>query len=193
VKERFLEECAATGAPQSVAELNARATPWIESRIHDRLHRGMGEVPAQRFVIEGPMLGPLPRRRFDTAYIEARRVHVAIPQIEWRGVHYSVPPRCLGQRVEVRHEVDSSSIEIRWAGEVVAHHGVADPMTGEVWDAGHWQAAQQAALSRNRGRHLSVVIPDAPSQHVAMRLDIEGDVDVEVPDLARYETGGSES
>lgn len=193
VKERFLEECAALGAPQSVAELNARAAPWIESRIHGRVHRGIQALPAQRFVIEGPMLGPLPRRRFDTAYVEARRVHVAIPQIEWRGVRYSVPPRCLGQRVEVRHEVDSSSIEIRWAGEVVAHHGVADPMTSEVWDAGHWQAAQQAALSRNRGRHLSVVLPDAPSQHIAMRLDIEGDVDVAVPDLARYETGGSES
>ena len=81
-------------------------------------------------------------------------MHVAIPQIEWRGVHYSVPPRCLGQKVEVRHEVDSSTIEIRWAGEVVGRHTVADPMTGEVWDAGHWQAAQQAALGRSRGRHL---------------------------------------
>ena len=54
-------------------------------------------------------------------------MHVAIPQIEWRGVHYSVPPKCLGQKVEVRHEVDSSTIEIRWAGEVVATHTVADP------------------------------------------------------------------
>ena len=97
------------------------------------------------------MLGALPRRRFDTAYVESRRVHVAIPQIEWRGVHYSVPPKCLGQKVEVRHEVDSSAIEIRWAGEVVGRHTVADPSTGEVWEATHWQAAQEAALSRSRG------------------------------------------
>jgi hypothetical protein len=103
-------------------------------------------------------------------------------------VHYSVPPRCLGQKVDVRHEVDSSTIEIRWAGEVVAHHTVADPMTGEVWDAGHWQAAQQAALGRSRGRHLSVVIPDEQPRQVPLRLDIQGDVDVEVPDLSRYET-----
>jgi transposase len=188
VKERFLEECAATGAPTSVAELNERAALWIEERVHGRVHRGMGQIPSDRFAVEGPMLLALPRRRFDTAYVEARRVHVAIPQIEWRGVHYSVPPRCLGQKVEVRHEVDSSTIEIRWAGEVVAHHTVADPMTGEVWDAGHWQAAQQAALGRNRGRHLSIVIPDAPPEQVPFRLDVEGDVDVEVPDLSRYET-----
>ena len=106
------------------------------------------------------MLGALPRRRFDTAYVEARRVHVAIPQIEWRGVRYSVPPRCLGQKVEVRHEVDSSTIEIRWAGEVVGTHTVGDPATGEVWDAGHWRGRPSGALGRSRGRHLSVVVPD---------------------------------
>ena len=140
VKERFLEECAATGpAPEPIDELNARAATWIEERIHSRVHRGMGEIPADRFAIEAPMLLPLPRRRFDTAYVEARRVHVAIPQIEWRGVHYSVPPPCLGQKVEVRHEVDSSTIEVRWAGEVVGTHTVADPATGEVWDAAHWR------------------------------------------------------
>ncbi|MGH9121194.1 MAG: Mu transposase domain-containing protein, partial [Acidimicrobiales bacterium] len=193
VKERFLEECAATGAPTSLAELNERAALWIEDRIHGRLHRGMGEIPADRFAIEAPMLAPLPRRRFDTAYVEARRVHVAIPQIEWRGVHYSVPPRCLGQKVEVRHEVDASSIEIRWAGEVVGRHTVADPATGEVWDATHWQAAQEAALSRTRGRHLSVVTPEEEPRPVPLRLDIEGDVDVEVPDLDRYEINGGQS
>jgi transposase len=188
VKERFLEEVGATGVPGSIAELNERAAIWIEDRVHSRLHRGMGEIPNDRFAIEGPMLLPLPRRRFDTAYVESRRVHVAIPQIEWRGVPYSVPPQCLGQKVEVRHEVDSSTIEIRWAGEVVGTHTVGDPATGEVWDAGHFQAAQQVALGRSRGRHLSVVFPDEPPVPVPLRLDIEGDVDVEVPDLSRYGT-----
>jgi transposase len=187
VKERFLEECAALGPPKTVAELNARAAPWTDSRIHSRLHRGMGAVPAERFVIEAPLLGALPGRRFDTAYVEPRRVHVAIPQIEWRGVHYSVPPRCLGQRVEVRQEVGSSAIEIRWAGEVVGRHTVADG--GEVWDDDHFQEAQLAALGRSRGRHLSMVIPDVAPPSSPVRLEMDGDVDVEVPDLARYETG----
>jgi transposase len=193
VKERFLEECAAQGAPSSAAELNERAAGFLESRIHGRPHRGMGAIPAERFAIEGPMLQALPRRRFDTAYVEARRVHVAIPQIEWRGVRYSVPPRCLGQRVEVRHEVESAAIEIRWAGEVVARHTVAEMAAGEVWDAGHWQAAQQAALGRHRGRHLALMLPDETPHQAPLRLDIEGDVDVEIPDLTRYETRGAGS
>ena len=190
VKERFLEECSATGAPKSVGELNGRAGMWITDRIHGRLHRGMGEVPAERFLIEAPMLLPLPARRFDTAYVQTRRVHVAIPRIEWRGVQYSVPPQCLGQAVEVRHEVDSSVLEIRWAGQVVATHRVADSGSGEVWDPGHWKAAQQAALGRTDRRHLSVVVPDDEPAPVPVRLDIDGDVDVDVPDLSRYRTEG---
>lgn len=190
VKERFLEECAATGAPASIAELNTRAARWLEERIHGRLHRGTGAVPAERLIVEVPLLGPLPRRRFDTAYVQSRRVHVAIPQIEWRGVRYSVPPRCLGQRVEVRQEVEGSSIEVRWASQIVATHALCDTEGMEVWDARHFQEAQVAALSRSRGRHLSIVTPDDVAVPVPLRLDIVGDVEVEVPDLARYETDG---
>jgi transposase len=193
VKERFLEECSATRAPASIAELNARAAHWLEERVHTRLHRGTGSVPAERLAVEAPLLGALPRKRFDTAYVEARRVHVAIPQIEWRGVRYSVPPRCLGQRVEVRQEVEGTSIEIRWASEIVATHAISDIEGMEVWDAMHFQEAQVAALSRSRGRHLSVVVPDEAPTVLPLRLDIEGDVDVEPPDLGRYETGGTRS
>jgi transposase len=193
VKERFLEECNATAVPASLAELNERARIWLAERIHSRLHRGIGAIPADRMAAEGPLLGALPRRRFDTAYVEARRVHVAIPQIEWRGVRYSVPPRCLGQRVEVRQEVGGSSIEIRWAAEHVATHAISDIEGMEVWDAGHFAEAQSAALSRSRGRHLSVVLPDVARSVAPLRLEIEGDVDVEVPDLARYETEGAQS
>ena len=56
--------------------------------------------------------------------------------------------------------------------------------------ADHWQAAQEATLASSRGRHLSVVTPEEEPHPVALRLDIEGDVDVAVPDLARYETKG---
>jgi transposase len=189
VKERFLEECSAIGPPKTIAELNERAARWIEERIHSRLHRGIGEVPAERFAIEATLLGPLPRRRFDTAYVEARRVHVAIPQIEWRGVRYSVPPRCLGQRVEVRQEVESDVIEIRWAGELVGSHRLPVPGTQEVWDALHFADTEAAALSPHRGHHLALVLPDEPAAPAPMRLEIEGDVEVEVPDLSRYEMG----
>ena len=128
LKERFLEECAATGAPKSVAELNERAAVLARpSASTPGATAGPVTSPPSGWWSSRSMLAPLPRRRFDTAYVEARRVHVAIPQIEWQGVRYSVPPRCLGQRVEVRQEVDADTIEVRWAGEVVARHTLADP------------------------------------------------------------------
>jgi hypothetical protein len=190
LKERFLQECQATGAPKSIAELNDRATSWLQSRVHTRMHRGIGEVPADRFVIEAPMLQALPPKRFDTAYVEPRRVHVAIPQVEWRGVRYSVPARCLGQRVEVRQEVDSETLEIRWAAELVATHTICD--AGEIWDQAHYEEAKQAALGRSRRGHLALVFLKEPAKIDPVRLDIEGDVEVEVPDLSRYETGSEQ-
>lgn len=187
-KERFLAELDALGPPTSLAELNARGEQWLAERVHGRLHRTTGVAPAERLVIERSLLQPLPRRRFDTAYVEARRVHVAVPMVEWRSVRYSVPPSCLGQRVEVRQEVDDTELEIRWAGELVAQHRLATDGTEEVWDGTHFAAAQQAALGRHR-RHLALL--PTPEATAAPRLALDGDVDVAPVDLSRYEVQGS--
>ncbi len=42
-----------------------------------------GIAPDERLEKERSLLAGLPRRRLDTAYVEVRRVHVAVPQIEW--------------------------------------------------------------------------------------------------------------
>ena len=104
LKEAFLEELDVLGPPADLDELNVRAQQWLARRVWPVAHRTTGEPPIARLAIEQPFLKPLPRARFDTAYVEPRRVHVALPLIEWRGVRYSVPPACLGQRVEVRQE-----------------------------------------------------------------------------------------
>jgi transposase len=186
-KERFLAECDALGPPVSISELNVRGTGWLAERIHGRTHRTTGVAPNERLVVERSLLGSRPPRRYDTAYVEARRVHVAVPMIEWNGVRYSVPPSCLGQRVEVRREVDAGHLEIRWAGELVGRHRLADDGTEEVWDAAHFAAAQQAALSRHR-RHLALVLPEQPAP--VERLDVDGDYDVAPIDLGRYAVDG---
>jgi hypothetical protein len=98
-----------------------------------------------------------------------------------------VPARCLGQRVEVRQEVDSKTLEIRWAAGLVATHTICD--AGEIWDQAHYEEAKQAALGRSRRSHLALVFSEEPAKIEPVRLDIEGDVEVEVPDLSRYETG----
>ena len=191
IKERFLEELVVLGAPSTIVELNRRAAVWLDERVHTRVHRTTGVAPAERLAVERALLGPLPRRRYDTAYVEARRVHVAVPMIEWRAVRYSVPPDCLGQKVEVRQEVDADRIEIRWAGAQVAAHTIAAEGVHEVWDAAHFAAAQTAALGRHR---LRLVTPDEPAPALPSRLDMgDGDYDVAPIDLGRYDLDGPHS
>jgi transposase len=190
LQETFLPEVEADGIPAGVDELNARATAWLDERVHAVVSRSTGEPPVARLEAERTFLTPLPRQRFDTDYVECRRVHTSFPFIVLDGVRYSVPPQVLGQLVEVRRPVDACRFEIRWAGQTVASHTVAPPGAGEVWDAQHRQAAEADAVDRRPRRHLRAVLEPEPTPPPPRRerLDLgPGDFDVEVPDLAtRY-------
>lgn len=133
------------------------------------------------------MLRPLGASRFDTAYVDVRKVHRNVPLIEYGAVRYSVPPDLLGQAVEMRREVDSDRFVVRWAGTVVAIHQMAAKGTVEVWDPEHRRAAERAALMRRRP-HLTVVPqPVDESESTGQELLVlEGDYGVDPPDLDRY-------
>ena len=187
LKESFLQELVVTGVPATIGELNDRAGRWIDRRVHARPHRSTGVAPAVRYGAERAFLGGLPARRFDTDYLEARRVHRALPLVIWDGVRYSVPPGCLGQLVEVRLAVDATELVVVWAGRVVARHQLAPPGVSEVWDPAHRRAAETAALASTRRRHLHVVRPDDAPATPASRLQLgAGDFEVAVPDLAVF-------
>jgi hypothetical protein len=191
--ESFLEELVVTGVPDSLDGLNGAARVWLEGR-HDRTHRTTGVAPIERFAAEHGFLKRVPARRFDTDYVEARRVHPVLPLIEWNTIRYSVPPACLGQTVEVRQPVDTPIVVVRWAGRDVARHAVpSDPNITEVWDPLHRVAAETAALNSTRRRHLRAVRPDEIQLQLPLpaRLHLPGgDFDVAAPDLARYDDGG---
>jgi transposase len=192
LKEAFLEELDVLGPPADINELNVRAHQWLARRVWPVVHRTSGVPPIERFAIEEPFLKPLPRRRFDSAYVEARRVHVALPLIEWRGVRYSVPADCLGQRVEVRHEVDEDRIVVRWAATIVATHRLATAGVREVWDPEHRRQAEHGALAAHARAHLRIVgaaTNDEVAQNASQPARIAvpgGDYDVAVVDLWRY-------
>jgi len=191
-KETFLEELELAGPPADIDDLNRRAAAWVDRRVHEVVHRTTRVRPAERFEIEQRMLRPLPASRFDTAYIDVRRVHRNVPLIEYGAVRYSVPPDLLGQAVEVRREVNDDRFVVKWAGTVVATHQIASTGTVEVWDPQHRRLAERAALVRRR-RHLTVV-PEPPDKQPAAEqapLLLEGDYAVEPPDLGRYRLGSA--
>lgn len=184
LQETFLPEVELDGIPTSLAELNHRAAVWLDARVHAVASRTTGEPPVIRLAVERPFLSPLPRLRFDTDYVETRRVHTSFPFVVLDGVRYSVPPAALGQLVEVRWPVDAEAFEVRWAGKTIATHrpGTAGV---DVWDPAHRAAAEDQALGRRPVRHLRVIDPPPA---LPLRLELgDGDFDVEAPDLdARY-------
>lgn len=190
--ESFLEELVVTGLPDDLDALNGRARLWLDHRVHDRRHRTTGVPPIERFASEHGFLRRLPARRFDTDYVEARRVHRALPFIEWERVRYSVPPDCLGQLVEVRQPVDSNELTVRCAGRLVATHRIVTDGRVEVWDPAHRAAAEASALASNQHRHLHIVREAEPSPPEQVgRISLPGgDFDVATPDLATRYDGG---
>lgn len=130
----LLPELEAQGVPAGVDELNGRAAAWLDANVHATESRTTGARPAERAAVELGFLSPLPADRFDTDYVETRRVHNIVPLVSVDGARYSVPPQTLGQRVEIRRAVDSDRLEIRWAGRLVAAHTLTADRHIEVWD-----------------------------------------------------------
>jgi hypothetical protein len=157
----FLEELAVLGPPGSVTELNRLAPMWLAKRVNGRVHGTTGEVPAERLAIERRFLSPLPRRCYDTAYAEPRRVHLAVPLIHWKGVRYSVTPGAIGQKVACREEVDSGELSITWAGLDVGRHRIAPPGSPDVWDP--------STARRQKPRRSVAPAGAAPRHHPSAR------------------------
>lgn len=190
LRETFIPEIELDGIPAGLDELNTRAQAWLDARVHAVASRTTGVAPAERARVEVEFRAPLSPIRFDTDYVETRRVHNVVPFIALDGVRYSVPPNVLGQLVEIRRPVDSDVFEVRWAGTVVARHTLAAGEVREVWAEDHRQASVAEALGRHdrrQRRHLRAV-EDPVGPPEPARLDLgPGDFDVEVPDLAaRY-------
>lgn len=188
LQETFLPEVELDSIPGSVDELNTRAAVWLIERVHAVPSRTTGEAPTIRLEIERPFLTALPRGRFDTDYVETRRVHTSFPFVLVDNVRYSVPTKLLGQLVEIRRPVDADRFEVRWAGQSVATHPIVTggPET-VVWDPAHRAEAETAALGRVPQSHLRVIEDHVEPQQ---RLQLAGDVDVDAPDLGeRYAFG----
>jgi hypothetical protein len=140
---------------------------------------------------EKPLLGPLPRLRFDTARKDSRVVG-RVPLAEWDGVFYSAPPEAAGHVVEARQAVDSTLLQLRLGGRLIAEHRIAAPGSDPQWLPEHRAAAEAIALGRH-GRHLRAVEAQPPPPPPCGDLDLgDGDYDVEDPDLGVFDLLGPE-
>ena len=135
-------------------------------------------------MVERDFLGALPRVRFDSDYVEVRRVHNVLPFVSIDANRYSVPPSALGHKVEIRRKVNGVNVEIRLAGRLIATHRLVAGRRVDVWNPEHHAAAEALALGWNSDRpDLGLIANDHDDQPIVERLDLGGDYDVAPPDL----------
>lgn len=183
LQETFLAEVEADDLPVSIDDLNRRAQVWLAERVHSVESRSTGETPTARMAVERDFLSPLPRVRFDTDYVETRRVHNAWPFVAIDANRYSVPPEALGHTVEIRRRVDADTVEIRLAGRLIATHRLVGGRRVDVWDPIHRQAAEALALGWDPAGPDLRVVENQPEPDPVERLELGGDYDIDAPDL----------
>jgi transposase len=113
---------------ESWAHLNQLAEQWLREEADQRVHGTVGEVVAERFEREKPHLKALPARRYDTAYVELRRVSWDA-MVDVRGNRYSVPAEFAGKMLTVRIGLDGW-LRIFDLDRLVAEHTLRDRRQG---------------------------------------------------------------
>ena len=166
--------------PEDVGELNRRGVRWLDRYFHAAPHGTTGVSPSARFETERHVLGRLPAVRFDTAAHDTCRVG-RIPLVEWDTVFYSAPPALAGKVIEVRQPIGYNVIELRFLGQMVALHHLAEKGAEPQWLPEHKREAEAIVLGR---RQLGIVEPVVVGSAAALDLE-DGDYDVTVPDLAQ--------
>ena len=115
---------------ESWEHLNQLAEQWLREEADPRVHGTVKEVVSARFEREAPRLQSLPPVRYDTSYIERRRVGWDA-YIDVRGNRYSVPDHLAGHLVMVRIGLDES-LRVYDDDLVVAHHRLQSAAEGWV-------------------------------------------------------------
>ena len=147
-----------------LADLQAQHDRWARDVAFQRHHRRVGAKVAEAFAVERGFLAALPRPLPDVdARLEARVMRDGFVRVA--GADYSVPPGLAGRRVGVRLSLDKVLVYLE--GSLIGEHRRSYVPADVVLDPAHARALR---LAREAKRALAA-----------------GDVEVAVPDLARYD------
>jgi transposase len=136
-----------------LTHMNQLAESWLAEEADPRVHGTVGEVVAERFERERPSLGALPAARYDTSYLEQRRVGWD-GYVDVRGNRYSVPGQLAGETVNVRIGLDAS-LRVYAADQLVANHMLQDKASGWACVPEHHSVLWKETLAVEK-RSLSV-------------------------------------
>lgn len=129
---------------------------WFSERANPRLHRGIRAVPAERLASERQRMRPLPEAMPDLDRRWVIRVP-AQPYLRWDTNDYSLDPRLVGRRVEVRvsqREVTAVALD---TGELAARHRRSFAKHLTFTDPSHQRELDELRGERKRRRRETEV------------------------------------
>jgi hypothetical protein len=157
---RYLETSFLPGRSfSSLADFNAQLTEWL-GRANTRHHRAIACRPADRIAEDRAAMLRLPPVLPDPAF----RSSLRLPRdhyVRVLGSDYSVAPRAIGRRVEVR--ADLETVSVHCAGQLVAQHPRSLARHRVVTDPAHVHDRTQLREGRRepaRGMEPDVEVRD---------------------------------
>jgi transposase len=145
------------------ADFQLQLDSWCD-RVNRRVHRTIRAVPVERLAEERQRMRSVPDRMPDTDRRQVMRVP-AQPYVRLDRNDYSIDPRFVGRRVEVRVAQEYVTAAVLDTGELACRHRRAFAGGLTITDPAH-QSELERQRSRRRQRH---------------------EVDVEVRPLSRYD------
>jgi transposase len=127
---------------------------WFDGRANVRLHRTLRERPVDRLARERASMRPLPETGPDLD----RRIVLRVPPQPYVHVDrndYSLDPRLVGRRVEVRISQRGVIAAALDTGEVAAKHRRVFAAGQEFTDPAHQAVLEQLRLARYRGKPVA--------------------------------------
>jgi transposase len=124
---------------------------WFDERANVRLHRTLRERPVERLEREREHMRALPETGPDLD----RRIVMRVPPQPYVHVDrndYSLDPRLVGRRVDVRVSQREIVVVALDTGELVAKHRRVFAAGQELTDPAHQRALEQLRLERYRGK-----------------------------------------
>jgi len=115
---------------RDLAGANAAGVAWA-AEVNAAVHSEICAVPAERLVVEAPLLRELPSLRARIGKLVVRKVD-RLSCVRFGSARYSVPTRHIGKQVEVR--VADGEVTVVLLGAVVATHRLVAPGEASVDD-----------------------------------------------------------
>jgi transposase len=106
-----------------LAGANAKGVAWC-AEVNAQVHSEICAVPAERLVVERPLLGDLPSLRARIGKVVLRKVD-RLSCVRFGSARYSVPMSHIGRQVEL--VVANGTVTAVFLGEIIARHDFVAP------------------------------------------------------------------